>query len=256
MFSTHGAFRTAFSACLLAASLGAAGGASAASGGLEALAATVPTVGLAAPAPGVPVAPQADCTAGTAERCFESNVGARFVSVSSFFDRAARNSSDEFMVKYFEPAAPGRYRIEGFSFTSNRAQNYAAGGAIVTPKATPFLPSSQQLAQLQKQNVRAVGGGNATCVDLSGANVILEADEAAWVVLQFADAGDSLLTAVSADPEAATDHPCDFLTRDRGDLWYRPDPVSSPFDWKFTVFQAVMPSKQTLVWTHLKTLYR
>jgi len=256
MFSTLCVFRPAFSAVLLAGSVGA-GTAFAASGGLEALAATVPVASLVAPAGvALPAVPAADCVTGVADSCYESNVAARTLSVASFFDGRARNTSDDFMIKYFEPATPGRYRIEGFSFTSNRADTYAGAGVVVTPKATPFLPTTVDLSQLQRLNVHASGGGTPTCVDLAPSNIILEADQAAWVILQYTDSPDTLATGIAADPEAANDNPCDFMTRDHGDLWYRPDPVSSPYDWKFTVFSAVVPSKQTLGWTHLKALYR
>ena len=257
MFSTPDGFRSIFSTFALAALGGAGTAAWAASSGLESLAASAPAVRLVAPAlQAASAAPAADCTAGDAVRCYENNVASRVVSVASFFDRKARNSADDFMIKYFEPPAPGRYRIEGFSFTSNRSDVYAAAGAFITPKATPFFPTALQLAQLQRLNVRAAGGGVPTCVDLAGTNVVLEADQAAWVVLQFADAADSLATGVNADPDAANDRPCDFMTRDHGELWYRPDPASSPYDWKFTVFHAVVPAKQTLPWAHLKSLYR
>jgi len=257
MFLTRREFRNAFWAFVFAAPGGGAAGAWAAAGGLEALAASAPTVRLVAPdLQAAPAAPAADCTAGDAVRCYESNVAARTVSVASFFDRKARNLSEHFMIKFFVPPTPGRYRIEGFSFTSNRADTYAGAGAFVTPKLTPYFPTTQQLSQLQRLNVHAAGGGVATCVDLASANVVLDADQAAWVILQYANAVDTLVTGVSVDPEAANDHACDFMTRDHGDLWYRPDPVSSPYDWKFTVFHAVVPAKQTLPWTHLKSLYR
>jgi hypothetical protein len=225
--------------------------------GLEALAATVPTVSLvAAAAPDDPQQPAADCMQGTPARCYEDLVGARNLNVASFFDRSQRGRAEHFMVKYSAPADAGRHRLEGFSFTANRAATFALLGALVTKRDTPFLPTNESLTGLQRQNVRASGGGEPTCIDFAGQDLVLEADEAAWLVVGWSDAQDTIPVTVRVDPDPANDHPCDFMSRDAGDLWYRPDPAQAPFDWKFTAFYAVMPSKQTVEWNRFKRLYR
>ena len=223
--------------------------------GIAALAASTPVVsGSGIPAPtATPASTLGACATGVPDSCYEQGP-ARFVNVGSFFDRLQRPASTHFMVKYFEPRGVVRTQLVGFSFTSNRAVTYAAAGAIVTRRDSLFFPATSQLTALPHVAI-AAAAGSPTCVDLTGDDLVLESGQAAWLILQFSDPLDSDFTGVKADADA-TDHQCDFMTRDSGDLWYRPDPNQTKLDWEFTPFSTVLASKQQLPWSQIKILYR
>ncbi len=259
MISTSTGFRASFR-CLIAAALlvpGLARAASSRSGqsGIAALAAATPMVGGSGiPAPAAtPSARRAECAVGVADSCYEAGAS-RYINVGSFFDRLQTPRLTHYIVKYFEPGAV-RTRLVSFSFISNRAVTYAAAGAVVTRRDAPVLPATSDLRALRHLLIPAAAG-EPTCVDLAGDNLVLESDQAAWLILQFSDPLDTDFTGVKADSDA-NDHPfCDYMTRDAGELWYRPDPSQTKLDWEFTPFSSVLPSKQQMRWSQIKTLYR
>jgi len=228
----------------------------AATGGVATLASSVPTA-TAVRGPSIPVTPVSGCATGgniVENKCFEE-MQQRFLNVGSFFDipRLQRPTSEDVMIKYSAPATPGQYRLEGISFVSNRSVVYTGVGALVTSRDTPYLPTAVQLTGIQHLQVRAVAG--ATCVDMSGDAIVLDATQAAWLVLRFSDPLDTNFTGVAADTDS-NDHPCDFMSRDLGEVWYRPDPLTSPLDWKFTAYYAPVSSRPELPWSFVKSMYR
>jgi hypothetical protein len=222
-------------------------------------AATVRVVGPTATAP--LAVPTATCPGSSTDRCYDSPaVQTSFVNVGSFFDRRGRTTSQHYFVKLFSPATPGRYQIEGMSFVCNRAATvFPAAGVVPTSAETPIFPSADQLLRLQALSVSGQGPTTSTCVDLSGRAVVLESGQAAWLVLNFPDAADSVFIGVKAETDAAgaaSDHGCDFMTRDAGEYWYRPDPRYSPYDWMIAAHYDALPSRAQDAWTTVKLLYR
>lgn len=197
------------------------------------------------------------CTGTLEDRCFETGT-TRLINVGAFFDRRRQSASSHFFLKYFEPPAGATYRIEGFTFTSNRSGIAFPGcGVVRTSRENPTFPSADDLSRLQQLFVPSAGANVPTCVDLAGSNFQLEDGQAAWIVLQFPDPPDTSFVGVAADPNG-TDHPCDFLTRDRGDFWFRPDPRQNALDWAITVHYAPPVAKQErrIPWSAMKNLHR
>jgi hypothetical protein len=229
--------------------------------GIAALAARTPVVAPASPPPLAKSAPGGGgllaCSGVSADSCFEAGP-TRLINVGAFFDRRRQTASTHFMLKYFEPPTAGRHRIEGFTFRSNRnGITFPSCGVVRTSRSAPTFPSEDELTHLQRLFVASAGANASTCVDLAGSNFVLEADEAAWLVLQFPDPADTTFVGIQADGNPV-DNPCDFLTRDGGDFWFRPDPRQSPLDWVFVVHHAVQPGKQQrrMPWSAIKSLHR
>jgi len=141
------------------------------------------------------------------------------------------------------------------SFVTNRSIDFPSAGVVLTSAATPLFPTSEQLAGLQRQFIPGIVG-SPTCVDLG---VDVAPGQLAWMVLQFPDAADSIFVGVHAENDA-NDHPCDFMTRDFGDYYYRPDPVQSHHDLLIKAhFEAVATRPEPVtaqVWARVKSLYR
>jgi hypothetical protein len=210
----------------------------------------------AAPAADDPLPRVQDCPTGQVDRCFEFPSGSRdFVNVATFFDKAQRTQGDDFMVKLFVPPNNGRNRLNGFVFECNRAgPRFPAAGAVVTSATEPIFPTNEQLQLLQQGAFEGAAAGTPTCVDLTGSSLILESGQAAWLIVHCSADTPNVYLRADRDP---TDHPCDFMTRDAGDYWYRPDPRQSPYDWEFTPYFDVLPAKQQdFVWSQVKSLYR
>jgi hypothetical protein len=196
------------------------------------------------------------CTGTLDDQCFDTGT-TRLINVGAFFDRRRQSNSSHFFLKYFDPPA-GSHRIEGFTFTSNRGGIAFPGcGVVRTSSDNPTFPSSEDLSRLQRLFVPSAGANTPTCVDLAASEFDLEDGQAAWIVLQFPDPPDTSFVGVTADP-TGTDHPCDFLTRDRGDFWYRPDPRQNALDWAITVHYSALVGKQErrVPWSAVKTLHR
>jgi hypothetical protein len=206
----------------------------------------------ATPLPGGTTPAATVCTGGSSQRCFEPGPS-EFINVGSFFDRLRRTLPNDYMIKYFLPDSPGRYQIQGFSFVnSRRGLTYPGGGVVTTPADAPNFPTSEQLSLLQVTMFEAAGPDSETCVNV-GSSVIVEAGQAAWLVVHMP--ADTAFVGLRAD-RTGQDHPCDFMTRDAGDYWYRPDPNQSPYDWQITPHFVALPGRPTLPWTTVKRLYR
>ena len=245
-------------ACVLLAAPAAGFAAGSGAAALTAAAAPVRAVGPEAAAPAAVIA--ANCVGTQTDQCYDTGAGhTSFVNVGSFFDRKGRTSARHYMVKLFAPASPGRYQIQGMTFLNNRAQTvFPTAGVVPTSAAAPVFPTAEQLVRLQVQSVSGLGPSAPTCVDLAGRNVVLEAGQAAWLVLNFPDAADSVFVGVQAETDttgAASDHACDFMTRDAGEYWYRPDPRQSPYDWAIAAHYDALSAKQNVPWTLVKRLY-
>jgi hypothetical protein len=237
----------------------AAAARTAGAGGIAALArgtATLPALHATPPALAVPAGLLVQaCGVGTPARCYDTGGASAYLNVGLFFDSHARSTSDDLFLKYFTPPGPGRHRILSLEFVCNTSEaDFAAAGALATDDAQPTFPSQDDLNRLQRRFFRTVlQAGQPTCVDL-GDGVVLEAGQGAWLVLQWADGADSVFVASDAD---GNDRTCDFLSRDGGDLWYRPDPRSSPYDWEITAYYEALPTRpQGEPWSVVKRLYR
>jgi hypothetical protein len=233
---------------------------SAARDAFETLAASTTPVAPVAPIAAVPVeaaAAQRVCAGVQVQECYESTGSPQaFVNVGTFFDMSQRTSSRHFFVKLFTPPDhTSSYQIDGMTFVANRGGVvYPSAGVVVTSAVDPVLPNFEELTRLQRIAVTSAAGGSPTCVDLQ---VPVGADQLAWLVLQFPDAADSVFIAVRAESDS-TDHPCDFLTRDGGDYYYRPDPRQSHHDFMISAhYEALNPKPQELQpWSLVKRLYR
>lgn len=215
---------------------------------------------------GVPITPSPalDCVTGTAYPDFDpianpSNTSA-YLNVGAFFDRARVSTTDHYFVKYFEPPTPGRYRIEGFSlrvYANMGSSVMTAAGVVKTRAAAPVFPNPNQLDNLQVLRLEGRGPGVETCVDLASYDVDLEVGEAAWLVVQFPDATHFIGVLVDINQAGNTDRSGDYLTRNGGLLWYRPDPVQVPtYDWAFTPYVTPRTRKVDVAWGAYKQLYR
>jgi len=223
--------------------------------GLETLVARaglLPRVGAPVPATRRPLA---SCEpGGQTQQCYGTGGPHEFVNVGTFFDRRRRTLPNDYMVKYFAPDTPGRYQITGFTFTNNRPGIlYPSAGVVTTSVATPNFPTAEQLLNLQVFAFEAPGEDSTTCVDLTGRGAILESDQAAWLVVHLP--ADTAFVGLRADHDS-DDKPCDFMTRDGGEYWYRPDPRQSTYDWEITPQFIALPSRARLGWSDVKRLYR
>ena len=208
--------------------------------------------------------PALDCVSGTAYPDFDpianpSNTNA-YINVGSFFDRSRRSSVDHFFVKYFEPPTPGRYRIEGFSlrvFANMGSDVLTAAGVVKTRAASPVFPTTDELVSLQVLRVDGRGTLTDTCVDLGPYDVDLEPGDAAWLVVQFPDAAHFIGVLADINQTGNMDRSGDYLTRNGGELWYRPDPTQTPtYDWAFTPYVSSLARSPGQTWTAYKQLYR
>lgn len=229
---------------------------------IEALAARATPVALVAPR--VPAAspgfrsPFAICPGGgSSEPCFEpASARLEFVNVASFFDRSRRAGASDYFAKYFAPATPGRYRILGFTFKNDRAGSvFPHAGVVVTNAETPFFPTSEDLRLLPILDVEGLGPDSVSCVDVRSLQIDIEANQAAWLVIHMP--ADTAFAGIRADVDS-TDHPCDFMTRDSGDYWYRPDPRQSFYDWEITPYFEALPARaeNRVPWSAVKKLFR
>jgi len=235
--------------------------ASSPAGAPHAVPATVPRGSVTLPITPVPAL---DCVSGTAYPDFDpianpSNTNA-YINVGSFFDRSRRSSVDHFFVKYFEPPTPGRYRIEGFSlrvFANMGSDVLTAAGVVKTRAASPVFPTTDELVSLQVLRVDGRGTLTDTCVDLGPYDVDLEPGDAAWLVVQFPDAAHFIGVLADINQTGNMDRSGDYLTRNGGELWYRPDPTQTPtYDWAFTPYVSSLARSPGQTWTAYKQLYR
>lgn len=187
-----------------------------------------------------------------------------YVNVASFFDRRRRSNATHYFVKYFAPEPATRLRFEGIGmrvYGTLGRDNLPAVGVVLTSRSKPVFPTPEQLRNLQDVAIDGQGRSVETCVNLADNDIFLEADQAAWIVVNFPDAAPNVFTGILADvsPPGSTnpDRSGDFMTRDTGDLWYRPDPHVFPkYDWALTVYATPLTRKAQDTWTGVKRLYR
>lgn len=202
---------------------------------------------------------------GSAEQCFTppaNPVTGRYLNVASFFDRRQRSLSSHFFLKYFDNAGGAVVEINGLGmhvdYDRASTRTLTAAGVVKTSRATPLLPTSSDLTELQAVGIVAEDGNAETCVEFD-TPVRVEADEAAWLVVRFPDAAEGAFIGVLVDTDA-TDLDCDFMTPDAGEYYYRPDSQSGPtFDWAITAYTSAVTSKDLLSeihWSQWKQLYR
>ena len=236
----------------------AGAGVAAASNAAAAIVATSPTRDTTSPITPVPAL---DCVTGVGYPDFDPFPTGQ-INVGAFFDRLRRSTTDHFMVKYFVPPTPGRYRIEGFSlriFASGGSDVLHAAGVIKTRADKPRFPNRDALQTLQVLRLDGRGPGIDTCVDLAPHDILLEPGDAAWLVIQFPIASHFIGVLADVNGPGNTDRGGDYLSRDSGDLWYRPDPTQSvTYDWAFTPYvSSLAQSPETwTAWTAYKQLYR
>jgi len=184
-----------------------------------------------------------------------------YLNVASFFDRNRRSKPEHYFIKYFEPPTSGRYTLEGFSllvYAAMGSSALSAAGVIKTRVESPVFPGPDQLGSLQVLHVDGRGTGtDTTCVDLAPYDVELGPGEAAWLVVQFPDAAHFIGVLVDINQAGNTDRSGDYLTRNSGRLWYRPDPTQTPtYDWAFTPYATLRTRKVDATWAAYKQLYR
>jgi hypothetical protein len=242
-------------ACAVANVAGAAASPSAQAVSMPRVAAQTPVL----PGPGI------DCVTGTPHPDFEPisnpNDTSQYINVGAFFDRLRRSTVDHFLIKYFEPPAPGNYRIEGFSmrvFANMGSDVLHAAGVIKTAAGDGArFPTADALQSLQVLRVDGRGTATDTCVDLASFEIDLAAGEAAWLVVQFPEAGHFIGVLADLNHGANPDRNGDYMTRNGGLLWYRPDPAQSPtYDWALTPYVSTRAQRAGATWTACKQLYR
>lgn len=214
--------------------------------------------------------PQA-CDLGNATECFETPLGDRYLNVGSFFDVTQATSTSHYFLKLYRNDSAGTVRLRGMGFesrSSHGAHSFQAAGAIVMGEQLVF-PKPEALLELPQVGIAAAESAM-TCVEFShgidtqgvptGSEITLPPGHAAWLVLRFPTRPDSIFVGVRCDNDP-TDQPCDYMTHDGGEHWFRPDPLHGPiFDWGITAFteprlQPPSGDKPT-TWTLVKTLYR
>jgi hypothetical protein len=213
------------------------------------------------PEAAAPATSAAVCPGTLTEQCYDPAATATsFVNVGSFFDRRGRTESSHYFVKLFTPATAGRYQIDALSFVCSRLNAvFPSAGVVLTNAAQPIFPTADQLLRLQALAITTQAPTTPTCVDLTGKSIILESGQAAWLVLNFPDAADSVFIGVKSETDAAgtaSDHACDFMTRDSGEYWYRPDARYSPYDWMIAAYYDALPAAPRSTWATVKRLYR
>jgi hypothetical protein len=214
--------------------------------------------------------PQA-CYLGTATECFDAP-GNQFLNVGSFFDTRQTTSTSHYFLKLYRNDSAGSVQLRGMGFESRsshgqRSNKFQAAGAIVMGERMIF-PKPEALLELSEVEVQGADG-EMTCVEFSlgvdtqgtpiGTEIILDPGHAAWLVVRFPTLPDTVFVGVRSDNDA-TDQPCDYMTNDGGEHWFRPDPLHGPvFDWGITAFtdpRLQLPRGEEPTWTLVKTLYR
>ena len=219
---------------------------------------------------------QAPCAVGTAVRCYET-LGSTYLNVGSFFDAFEGTSSSHYFLKLYRNETAGAVALRGMGFQSQSTvhgrsspstNKFSAAGAVFI--GTQFVfPKPEALINLLQVGIT---GSNIeeTCVDFSylidsrgqtlPAETVLQPNEAAWLVLRFPSYPDSVFVGVRVDDDS-TDEPCDYMTPDGGEYWYRPDPLYGPaYDWGMTAYVEPRPARTeptlTWSWSTVKRLYR
>ncbi len=211
-----------------------------------------------------------DCPLGQPDACHDG-LGTAALNPGSFFDRTAGSDVSHYFMKLYINDTGGPVTIEGMGFEStssdprfNRFQ--AAGGIYAGPDA--LFPNPEALLALPVVEITGASAGNATCVEFPnaidtrgntiGTDLTLEPGDAAWLVLRFIATPAGVFVGIVVDDDS-NDQPCDYMTIDGGDNWFRPDPLHGPaFDWGITAFVATgarTPDPAPPTWSTVKKLY-
>lgn len=199
---------------------------------------------------------------GTPVQCFtppNPSTG-RYLNVASFFDRRQRSDSNHYFLKFFDNAAGELLEITGISMHVSWTMNlrtFPAVGVVRTSRDAPVLPSPVELLNLQVVNVQAQVDRAELCVAIPQARLL--PDESAWLVVRFPvtpqNAQDALILILVDDD--SEDLQCDYMTRDAGQYYYRPDPRNGPaLDWAITAYTTPVVRKPSVPWSQVKRLYR
>jgi hypothetical protein len=222
----------------------------------------------------VPEVAADSCALGTPVRCYHQPLGSTFLNVGSFFDVNQATSSSHFFLKLYRNDTGGAVALRGMGFESESTvhgnlspgtNKFSAAGAVFV--GTKFVfPKPEALINLTEVGVTGTTAGE-TCVEFSLAidprgqplpDNVLQPGEQAWLVLRFASYPDSVFVGLRVDDDPE-DQPCDYLTPDGGEYWYRPDPYYGPvYDWGMTAYVEPRPARTTAAvsWSLVKTLYR
>jgi len=213
-----------------------------------------------------------------AQQCFDPLVDPRtYLNVGSFFDSQQATSNTHYFLKLYRNDGGESVRLLGMGFESRsrirgrsspETNRFAAAGAVVLGPELVF-PKPEALLSLPEVGIVGHNPDTMTCVEFTlgidpkgrplQPEIVLAPGDAAWLVLRFASYPDSVFLGVRVDPDA-NDQPCDFMTADGGEYWYRPDPVNGPvYDWGITAYvepRQSSPEPPPPTWTLVKLKYR
>ena len=210
------------------------------------------------------------CTGFTQNQCFNPIALTRFVNVATFFDAQETSSSSHYFMKLFRNDTADSLRLQGMGFvsTSSSAESHVFQAAGVILSGTDLVfPRGEALLNLRAVQIPGNPFGQMTCVEFDAAidtkgrrvEAVLAPGEAAWAVLRFPTLGVGVFLGILADTDVA-DMPCDYMTQDTGEHWFRPDPLNtSVFDWGITVFTTAVVREiesPPPTWSLVKALYR
>ena len=199
--------------------------------------------------------------------CFDSlltaviNPGCFAVSGSS---GDCSSKSTHYMIQLLDPAdALGLFndtwRVKEVAFITNDGDTvWPSVGIVRIPVTENRFPTSQELQNLQVQNIASPGDTSEVVVDLRSANVEFTYDHLLYMVVQFPEGG--TLTAPLVGPglladEQGSDPLCSFFTQDTGATWYAPL-ATDPLDWGFAVVVEQVVAIEERAWSNVKLLYR
>ncbi len=232
----------------------------------------IPTLRMVAPARSVDPATTIlqGCIGAQANQCFNPIALTTSVNVATFFDAQATSSSSHYFMKLFRNDTADSLRLQGMGFSSTSSSPeshiFQAAGAILSGTDLVF-PRGDALLNLRAVQIPGNPPGTMTCVEFDAAvdtkgrrvEAVLASGEAAWIVLRFPTLAVGTFLGILADTDT-NDLPCDFMTQDTGEHWFRPDPLNAPvFDWGITVFTtAVLRETESPppTWSLVKALYR
>jgi len=234
---------------------------------------SIPTLRMVAPARSLDPAATIlqGCTTFTqSNQCFNPSTLTTSVNVATFFDAQETSAATHYFMKLFRNDTADSLRLQGMGFysTSSSAEShiFQAAGVVLSGPDLVF-PRGDGLLNLRAVQIPGNPFGQMTCVEFDAAidtkgrrvEAVLAPGEAAWAVVRFPTLAVGTFLGILADTDA-NDMPCDYMTQDTGEHWFRPDPLNAPvFDWGITVFTTAVlreiESPQP-TWSLVKALYR